>query len=353
MPKQSTYATLQLIADILSFQENRDNLSKQIKQSKINWDPVVTIASQHLMLPALYCRLKAKKLLDLIPDELNVYLREISSINRGRNGVLLKEVHEISEILNKEKIEHVFIKGTALIASDTFKDNAERMIGDIDILVAKNQTHTAFDILTLNGYTQSLEREYKSETGRHLQRQISPNKFGAIEIHSEILQHTHKHLINREQVLKSKRSINGIAVPSLKDSVRISILALQINDNAHPFGYISFKTIYDCLALGLVNNHKLLKDLSINKHSQSFLKVSSVFFKELTPNKSSNYSTFLHNYFIFRINNPKAGALMYKSVSHIKKNLDRIKLFVESKYYRAHILNNRILTKKRAKSLKT
>ena len=126
---------MQLIADILSFNTNQEALSEQFKHKPTDWDAVVIVASQHLMLPALYCQIKAKDLLHLIPEDLQLYLEEITAINRGRNEVLLKEVHEISEILKKEQIDHVFIKGTALLASDVFKDPAERMIGDIDILV--------------------------------------------------------------------------------------------------------------------------------------------------------------------------------------------------------------------------
>lgn len=351
LPSKSIFTTMQLIADVLSFQNNQDVLSQHFKQSDIDWDNMVNIASHHLMLPALYCRLKEKGLLLLIPEDLSIYLEEITTINRGRNEILLKEVHEISEILKNENIEHVFIKGTALIASDVFKDHGERMIGDIDILVAEHQIYTAFDIMTNNGYTQSLERDYKSDTGRHLQRQVSPHKFGAIELHSEILHHTQKHLILKEQVLKNKRIINDIAVPSLKDSITISILALQINDKAHLFGYLQFKTIYDCLALGLANNQTLLKELATKKYSQSFLHISSVFFKELTPEKPSNYSTFLKHYFVFRLHYPKLGNIAYSTVIATNKNLNRLRLFVANKHYRTYILKNKILTKKEKLSL--
>ena len=337
---------MQLIADILSFQDNQQILSEYFKQSYINWDPVVIIASQHLMLPALYCRLKQKGLLELIPSELNIYLEEIASINRGRNEVLLKEVHEISEILNKESIEHVFLKGTVLLASDSFKDHAERMIGDIDILVVETQIHFAFDVMTKNGYTQSLERDYKSDTGRHLQRQVFPGKYGAIELHSDILQYTHKHLLKSKEVLSNKRIINGVSLPSVEDCIEISILALQINDHAHVFGYLQLKTIYDCLVLNLGNKQNVIWHLSEKKHSQSFLQLSSIFFKELSPNQSSTYSKILLRYFMFKLKNPKSGFLISSFMKTTKINIHRLKLFVKNKHYRSYILKNKILATK-------
>ncbi|MEO5788567.1 nucleotidyltransferase family protein, partial [Gelidibacter sp.] len=182
MAKSSVYITKQLIADILSFNDNQEALSEHLNHTFIDWDAVVIIASKHLMLPALYCRLKAKGLLPLIPNDLNIYLKEIAAINRGRNEILLKEAHEVSEIFKKENIEHVFIKGMALLAGNTFKDQAERMIGDIDILVAPNQLHKAFEILTKFGYNETVDFNYQQKNFRHLARQISKQKYGAIEL---------------------------------------------------------------------------------------------------------------------------------------------------------------------------
>ena len=41
----------------------------------------------------------------------------------------------MSEILNNEKIDYVFIKGAAMLLGGYFTDIGERMIGDIDFLV--------------------------------------------------------------------------------------------------------------------------------------------------------------------------------------------------------------------------
>ncbi|MBO3100247.1 nucleotidyltransferase family protein, partial [Gelidibacter pelagius] len=326
MTKNSIYTTMQLIAEILTFNDNHTALSKQLEQTSVDWNKVVIVASNHLMLPALYCRLKAKGLLKLIPDDLNDYLKEITDINRGRNEVLLAEANEISEIFKKENIDHVFIKGIALISGETFEDPAERMLSDIDLLVAKNQLQRAFNILTRHGYTETVTSVIERKNRRHLPRQVSQEKFGAVELHSEILRHKHRYLISSEQVLQNKRIINGIAIPSVEDAIRISILAFQINDKAHLYGYLSFKTIYDCLALQLPSKSILLKHLADEKHSQSFLKMSSIFFKELAPYKSSNYSALIKRYYMFRINHPKLGQIISSTV-HTTINIQvRLKL---------------------------
>lgn len=342
MTKSALYSTMQLIAEILDFNDNPEALSDRIKKTSVDWDTFVTVGSKHLMLPALYCQLKAKRLLPLIPADLTIYLEEIASINRGRNTILLAEAREISELFNKEQINHVFIKGMALIAGHTFKDQAERMLTDIDILVSDSQIHTAFDILTQYGYTDTVTSIIKRKNRRHLPRQVSPEKFGAIELHSDILIHKYTHLILNDDVLNNKRIIDGIAIPSIEDAIKMAVYAFQINDKAHLYGYFSFKTIYDCLALQLLTQPSLLKQLSEEKHSQSFLHLSSVFYKELTPHKSSAYSKVVKRYFVFKLNHPKWGHIIHVSIKIYNNIQVRIQLLAYNKSYRRHILTHKL-----------
>ncbi len=337
---------MQLIADILSCNNNQELLSKHLKHNIIDWDAVVVIGSKHLMLPAIYCKLKDKGLSELIPTDLNIYLKEITNINRGRNETLLSEAQEISRIFQEAHINHVFIKGIALLAAQTYNDNAERMIGDIDILVAKNQLHAAFEILINHGYTDTVNTIIEFKNRRHLPRQISKEKYGAIEIHSEILRHEHRHLITNEEILKNKRIINAISIPSIEDSIKISILAFQINDKAHLYGYFGLKTIYDCLALNLMTKPHLIKNLSEEKHFQSFMEMSSIFFKELVPYKSSIYSLILKRYYIFKLKHHKLGFII-SSLIHTSININlRLNLLLHNKSYRTHILKNKFLLTK-------
>lgn len=347
MTKNATYTTMQLIADILSFKDNRDQLASHIQQTSINWDGIVVIGSKHLMLPALYCRLKAKHLLDLIPEDLTIYLEEITSINRGRNEILLQEAHQVSELFNKQHIEHVFIKGMALLGGHVFEDPAERMIGDIDILIAPNQIHEAFNLLENHGYTDKVSFNYEPKKFRHLSRQIDPNKIGAVELHSEVLVHKYRTLIDIQLLLKNKRKVNGINVPAIEDTIRIAIFSTQINDNGHLFGFLSFKTIYDGLSLGLQNNIILLNKLSIQKQSQSFLELSGVFFTELQPLRSSKYSKLLKMYFCFKLKNPRIGRFARRTIYFFHTYWQRLKLLVGNKSYRNHILKNKIINRKK------
>lgn len=342
MAKSSLFTTLQFIADILSFQPNQKALRSQITQEDVDWEQMVIIGSGHLMLPAIYCRLKDKKLLSIIPEDLSVYLEEITRINRNRNQQLLKEIHAISELFQTEKIEHVFIKGAALLASNIFSDFGERMVSDIDILVSEKQIHKAFDLLTAHGYNETVTSIIEKKNRRHLPRQVSSEKFGAIELHSEVLIQKYKHHIINHEILKKKVFLNGIAVPSTEDFIMIAILAFQINDKAYIYKSLRFRPIYDCLALNLHLNQTLLLRLSKEKHTQSFLHLANIFFKEFILYKSTRISKLSRSYYILRLNKPRIGRLMNFTLICTLSISSRVNLLFYNKSYRVHIIRNKL-----------
>ena len=117
----------------------KNNKLEKIDFKDIKYEKIVKISSNHLMLPSLYVNLKRKKLLKHIPNELKEYIKKIYEINKNRNRVLIKELKEVSNYLNSNKINHVFLKGSSIITGNYIEDIGERMIGDIDILIDYNQ----------------------------------------------------------------------------------------------------------------------------------------------------------------------------------------------------------------------
>ena len=114
--------SIQLIADIISLNSDRDKLKEEFKDPNTNWDALIKVASKHLMLPTLYNRIKEKNLNQYIPSELNDYLKELSDINYNRNESILDEVQKISEVFINNNIKHVFLKGAAMLAGGYYKN---------------------------------------------------------------------------------------------------------------------------------------------------------------------------------------------------------------------------------------
>lgn len=334
--------TFHLIGDILSFQSNESQLRLQLHPTETDWESIVKIASNHLVLTTLYCRLKQKKLLDFIPEDLHIYIKELTLINRNRNLVLLNEVTEISTLLNTNNINHVFLKGCALLAGNYYKNVGERLIGDIDILVQSDQLEKASRLLALEGYTKSITFNYEVKNYRHLPRQVSEDKFGAVELHRHILNKKYSYLIDPKTVLSNKTIIKGVSIPSDNDLIWITILAHQVNDKGNYHNTLHYKYIYDCLVLNLDSNKVILEKLSNEKITSNFISLINVLFPEIEIFKISLQIKIRRALFKMKLKHKNFRILSYKIKYLMESLTHRISLMVYNKSYRIYILKNKI-----------
>ena len=244
---------------------NGDNLDFK----NLDYQNLVKISSKHLLLPALFLKLKQKKKLNIIPHKLKNYLCYIFEKNQSRNKVLIDEVTQLSNILYQNKINHVFLKGTANIFSNIYKDIGERMIGDIDFIYDKKYEENLIDLLINEGY------EFYGENiffGRHLERTCSKNKLFAIEPHFNLFNKKNK-LISVERVLSKKVKKNEVFVPSLQHLLEFNILNHQINDHGSKKLKFSMRNIYDSHSIIKKAGHEL-KINSVSKHFDNYFYVT-------------------------------------------------------------------------------
>ena len=147
-----------LLVNILYRQENE--VLKGIDPDNINFEKLIKLASGHLMLPALFFNIQKKKVSYLFPKDFIKYIKEIYSINKARNEILLSEAKELSELFYKNNIKHIFLKGTALLLSNVFEDIGERMIGDIDFIIQHKDEEKVKKVLEKNNYCTSSNHVY-------------------------------------------------------------------------------------------------------------------------------------------------------------------------------------------------
>ncbi|WP_066221530.1 nucleotidyltransferase family protein [Formosa haliotis] len=339
--------TLHHIASILSFENNREQLKLQIENKTIDWDNIVKVASSYLILPAIYSRLKSKDLLNLLPEELKNYLQYISDLNTDRNNTLLEEVKLISKWFSLEQIEHVFLKGTAMIASNYYKDNTERMIGDIDVLVPKNQSQKAFDLLLSKGYTYAstptINPKYFED--KHLYRLASKAHIGAVEIHFKLLDKDQKDFEPRD-VLADKQFVgtDNIPIASVKHLVLHNILNFQINDKGSYYNFIGLKNYFDTLVLLPRLNTSDLASITKNVYVRDNINLGTLYFKEFPSLKKTIRERLKLNTYRFISSNRRAKSLHYKSLAYFdlsKLLLHRTWFFIKNKNYRKDVLNDK------------
>jgi len=335
-------STYQHIADILSFETSNLKLEKELMHPSFDWDAIVVEGSRHLVLPALYCRLQAKNLLHVLPKDLKTYLNEITSLNRTRNEAILSQVNSIAQLLNKHKIVHVFLKGAALLTLGCFKDNAERMIGDIDILIPENQLDEAYLLLQKNGYKpaeQTLGNDFFEH--KHLPRLLTEHSICAVELHRKLFVSYQCSHLNSETIFEETINVAKIYMPSHKHLLMHNILNFQINDNGALYKSISFRAAFDTISLLRINATDL--NWNLNKYFTNYFKTTGVFFKALKTKRLKTFD-YSKSFYLFKLKYSQFYKIWNKCItliSLIPILFRRMLLFLSNKSYRKAIINDK------------
>ena len=246
--------TLFFIAKCLTISQelkNRDEIEIILKTTDLDWDTVVKVSTSHYVFPALYCNFKRADFLKYLPHELVSYIEHISDINRERNKQIILQANELNNVLLANNIRPIFLKGTGNLLAGVYDDIAERMVGDIDFILSKQDYSTAITILREFGYSEVIKYKYYfPDEGKHYRRLQKENNIAAIEIHSRLLNiKKYNKEFNYKFVEKDSQIINGAAVLSYANKLNLSILANQINDHGFFYKRMDLRNAYDVFLL--------------------------------------------------------------------------------------------------------
>ena len=248
--------TLYFIAKCLTISleaKNRQAIEAQLESDTIDWDAVVKVSTSHYVFPTLYCNLKRADFLHYLPQELVSYMEHITYINRERNGQIISQAKELNSILLAYNITPVFLKGTGNLLAGIYKDIAERMVGDIDLIFLKEDYPKANTLLREFGYDKEIHQELPH---RHYPRIIRKDSIAGVEIHKELLIEKYANEFNYSFVAKDSQVIKGVTVLSYANKLNLSIISNQINDSGFYYKTMALRNAYDVFLLSKKTNAK-------------------------------------------------------------------------------------------------
>ncbi len=332
------------IADTINPNSNLDTLGQNLSNTDYDWELLVKVGSGQLILPTIYCHLKRKDLLKFLPEDLQEYLEEITRINRNRNKTILEEVESISSLFSTHEVEHVFLKGTALLVSGYYKDLGERMIGDIDILVNANQLHDAQKLLLNHGYDE-VETTFGFDffEHKHLARLIPKTKLAAVEVHRKLLLKSVKNTLQTEQILDNKQFVSGIPICSDEDLLIHTVLNFQVNDYGYYYNYLGLRNAYDTLIVSERISEPDLNVLISHKYIRSFFDKMNVYFKIDSYHKKSILRSINNQFFVLKQNNMPLSKTSYFILNFVKilgLIFHRLFVFIVNPAYRKESLKD-------------
>lgn len=325
----ANHTELDFIVNVL-FEDKK--IEKKIFK-KINYSKLTEIASSHMILPSLYFNIEQKNYLSKIPIDFKTYLNEIFTLNKERNIRLMGEVQELTNFLNNNKINHIYIKGCASIFSNVYSDIGERMITDIDFFYYNTKSNVLSEVLELNEYYVVSEFSFFK---KHLNRRVNKKKEFSIEPHFKILDYNEK-LINLKKLIKTKMQTNGVNVPNYDYQLLNSIYNHQINDRGFIKLHVNLRSMYESSQI-----YKKKRKLSFNnKYINRYFLLSNHYkiniINSSVKDNNSKFRLKLRKNILFK----KLDTFIVKLILLSNLRLVQIIEFINNSSYRKYIIKNK------------
>lgn len=226
-------------------EHNKIIVKNTLKNENVDWESIVKVSTSHYVFPALYCNLKKANFLNYLPKDLVEYMKHITNLNRERNQQIIEQAKEINQLLLENNITPIFLKGTGNLLEGLYDDIAERMVGDIDFLVSKNQYLETANILLNFGYSRIHDNDYDPLSFKHYPELHKEGSIAAVEIHKNILKEKYSKEFNYSYVSKDILKKGNLSFLSYRNQLPLSIIASQIEDDGYYFKNIPLRNAYD------------------------------------------------------------------------------------------------------------
>jgi len=141
----------QFVVELLTHKLDTEQAQRLI--GALDWHEVLAVSGDYLVTPSLFVRLQKRGLLDDVPDEAREALEWIHSANVERNRQLLRVWNALVQTLEDAGVRCLPLKGMALLLHG-YCDIGDRVLADLDFMVAGSQLPDALAALACAGYRQ-------------------------------------------------------------------------------------------------------------------------------------------------------------------------------------------------------
>lgn len=235
-------------------QQLKEKILPTISKSSFSWEKFVQMGSNHLILPALFAKLRDAGLLPYLPNELLIHLEEIHSMNQARNKGYIQQVHWLVALFQKEGIHPVLLKGAGALIDELYTDPAERVISDIDCLVSEEHFDKAVELLKAEGYKSQPFHPASLSMMHHYPSLHKHDEPARIEIHRypvgrRQLKYLDMEVFNSENFKSDNPSppivLNG------HNQILINLIHSQLKDKGQYYANIPLRSIYEFYRLSI------------------------------------------------------------------------------------------------------
>lgn len=165
------------------------------------------------------------QLAEALPDDLCLFFDAMYLANRERHSQGLKQLREIGEAFKRIDVSAVVLKGGADLLSPLHSDQAQRFVGDLDILVSPDRAEEAFECLSgigandYDGQLQAPGQDLERFAKHHLPKLTHAGWPFPVELHFKVGSGVIASLLPTDEVLRSRQpcSVAALSVPTLEN----------------------------------------------------------------------------------------------------------------------------------------
>jgi hypothetical protein len=219
----------------------------ELELKQFHWEAVISVADRHLLIPALWKALCRKGLINELETSVRDFLNEMYSLNADRNSRLKSQAIEVVDALDHTSIASLLLKGAAFLFESPPEDLGERMMLDLDVLVAEHDLTQSISVLKDLGYA-AIGDQKLAHHHPPLSRQ---GEVATVEVHWHVCEDAT--LLPTEHVFGDARMLDAGAsrvwIPSPTHRIIHNLFHAAVQDGEFVGGVISLKALYDLIRI--------------------------------------------------------------------------------------------------------
>lgn len=248
---QASYDAYRFITNVVSPFVSRDKILYQLtQQTRLEWEVVANIASNHSIVQALYPEIIERKLEDLMPNDFMSHIHQMHALNCKRNEMMRKQLIDAVLVINNLGIKPLLMKGAAQLLLDTFSNISDRLMVDLDILLPSDEIKRVSNQLIATGYKFSGDHMDFVHTHHHYPPLIKQGECAMIELHRDLMFHEQQHVFPTEHAWANTIDV---ALPNMAEAnvlvpaYRIfhSFLHLYVVDKLYHLGHVEIRYLHE------------------------------------------------------------------------------------------------------------
>jgi hypothetical protein len=208
-------------------------------QNEALYLPLISLANTHWLIAPLANKLKTSEVWTLLPKQLQEYLTELERVFLKRSEAMKQEVIFVCEILAKNNIEVLILKGAASLFNGVTHPLSNRFMSDIDLLVPEKKQKNSFQLLQKNHYKEkSHELDLHAVEHHHAPALIKDQGVCYIELHKHALNKLSQKVLNTHEVWQQAEPLAltehlTVNQASPTQQIIITIAHSEISDNSY------------------------------------------------------------------------------------------------------------------------